>query len=53
MASRLIAAIATPLAFASAANAAVTIDATGKGFVGKGDVQTALGYNNTQMQANA
>ena len=26
---------------------------TGTGFVGKGDVQTALGYNNAQMQANA
>ena len=38
---------------ASAAQASVTIDADGKGFVGKGDVQTALGYNNSQMQANA
>src|SRR5919199_5346652 len=29
-------------------------NATGKcGFVGKGDVQLALGYNNTQMQKNA
>ena len=45
------AAIATPLG--TAAHASVTIDSAGKGFVGKGDVQTALGYNNTQMQANA
>ena len=38
----------------SAAHASVTIDTAGKGFVGKGDVQTALGYNNgAQMQANA
>ena len=48
-----IAAIATPLAFASSANAAVTVDGDGIGFIGKGDVQTALGYNNAQMQANA
>jgi hypothetical protein len=39
---------------ASPANAAVTFDpATGTGFVGKGDVQTALKYNNTQLQKNA
>ncbi|WP_423800203.1 hypothetical protein [Neobacillus sp. SAB-20_R2A] len=39
---------------ASSAFAAVTIDpSTGKGFVGKGDVQTALGYNNAKMQAEA
>jgi hypothetical protein len=39
---------------ASSAFASVTYDAaTGTGFVGKGDVQTALGYNNAQMQANA
>ena len=51
----LIAAATTALALggASAAQAAVTIDDAGKGFIGKGDVQTALGYNNTQMQANA
>src|SRR5215204_6817953 len=37
-----------------AAFAAVTFDpATGTGFVGKGDVQTALGYNNKQLQDNA
>src|SRR5688572_19435502 len=37
----------------SAAHASVTMDDTGHGFVGKGDVQTALGYNNAQLQANA
>lgn len=38
----------------SAASAAVTFDpATGTGFVGKGDVQTALVYNNKQLQDNA
>ena len=36
------------------ASAAVTFDpATGTGFVGKGDVQLAFGWNNTQLQANA
>jgi hypothetical protein len=34
----------------TAAIAGVTIDAAGKGFVGKGDVQTALGYNNSALQ---
>jgi hypothetical protein len=48
---------------AGPANAAVAFDptcsltpsnGTGKcGFVGKGDVQTVLGYNNAQMQSNA
>ncbi|PWI15537.1 hypothetical protein DI272_16160 [Streptomyces sp. Act143] len=34
--------------------AAVTFDpATGTGFVGKGDVQTAFGWNNKQLQTNA
>ena len=33
-----------------AARASVTIDAAGKGFVGKGNVQTALGYNNAALQ---
>lgn len=47
------AAILTPLGFASSANAAVAVDGTGTGFIGKGDVQTALGYNNAQMQSNA
>ena len=31
------------IASATAANASVTVDANGNGFVGKGDVQTALG----------
>jgi hypothetical protein len=39
---------------AGAVFAAVTFDpVTGTGFVGKGDVQTALGYNNKQLQDNA
>jgi hypothetical protein len=39
---------------ATAAFAAVTYDPdTGTGFVGKGDVQTAFGWNNSQLQANA
>lgn len=34
--------------------AAVTFDlSTGTGFVGKGDVQNAFGWNNTQLQNNA
>ena len=36
------------------AAASVTFDpATGTGFVGKGDVQSAFGWNNPQLQANA
>src|SRR5262245_43058504 len=38
------------LGAASAAHASVNIDATGKGFIGKGDVQTVLGYNNSKLQ---
>ena len=42
------------VAFASAALAAVTFDtATGVGFVGKGDVQLALTWNNAALQRNA
>lgn len=42
------------LGFAGAAIAAVTFDAAdGTGFVGKGDVQLAYGWNNKQLQANA
>jgi hypothetical protein len=38
----------------TAALATVTFDSTtGSGFVGKGDVQLALGFNNKQMQDNA
>lgn len=40
--------------FASSAFAAVSFDpTTGTGFVGKGDVQLALGLNNSQLQAKA
>ena len=55
--------VVAALTFAGVAAAAVTFDpscpytpsnATGQcGFAGKGDVQLALGYNNTQMQKNA
>lgn len=39
---------------ASSAMAAVTVDPlTGTGFVGKGDVQLAFGWNNAQLQSNA
>ena len=42
------------LAFSAAMTAAVTFDPfTGTGFVGKGDVQDAFGWNNAQLQANA
>jgi hypothetical protein len=37
----------------SSAYAAWTVDEAGVGFVGKGDVQLALGLNNAQMQARA
>lgn len=48
------AAFATSLALASPAAAAFTFDTeTGTGFVGKGDVQYTLGWNNTQLQAGA
>jgi hypothetical protein len=40
--------------FPTTAYAAVTFDPeTGTGFVGKGDVQTAFGWNNKQLQQNA
>jgi hypothetical protein len=42
------------LAFSAAMSAAVSFDPfTGNGFVGKGDVQDAFGWNNAQLQANA
>lgn len=42
------------IAGAAAVDAAVSFDAaTGEGFVGKGDVQTAFGWNNKQLQDNA
>ena len=46
----LLAVAMTALVGASAAFA-YTMDADGKGFVGKGEVQTVLGFNNKQMQA--
>src|SRR5918999_3996182 len=40
--------------FTTTAYAAVTFDpTTGQGFVGKGDVQLAFGWNNKQLQTNA
>jgi hypothetical protein len=40
--------------FTTAAHATVTFDpATGKGFVGKGDVQLVFGWNNAQLQKKA
>jgi hypothetical protein len=46
-------ALATMVVTAGAVFAIVTFDpATGEGFVGKGDVQTALGFNNKQLQDN-
>ena len=38
---------------ASTVSAAVTFDASGSGFVGKGDVQTMYGWNNKQMNDRA
>ncbi len=45
-------AMATMVVAAGAAFA-YTLNADGTGFVGKGEVQTALGYNNKQLQNNA
>lgn len=46
-----VSATAAVILTASAAGAAVTFDpATGTGFIGKGDVQTALGWNNKALQ---
>ncbi len=45
---------AASLGLMAPASAAVTFDPdTGTGFVGKGDVQTVLGWNDRQLQANA
>jgi hypothetical protein len=45
-------ALAGALAMSATVMASVTFDAaTGTGFVGKGDVQTAFGWNNAQAQA--
>src|SRR4029434_6434026 len=41
------------LALSAAMTAAVTFDPySGSGFVGKGDVQDAFGWNNAQLQSN-
>lgn len=49
-----IAAAAALFAVTAFANAGVTFDpTTGTGFVGKGDVQLAFGWNNAQLQTNA
>lgn len=46
--------VASVVAAASAAFATVSFDPTsGTGFVGKGDVQTAFGWNNAKLQQNA
>jgi hypothetical protein len=45
--------LAACVAAGAVAYAAVIVDDEGVGFVGKGDVQTALGWNNAQLQANA
>jgi hypothetical protein len=39
--------------FATAAFAAVVINEDGSGFVGKGDIQNAFGWNNARFQENA
>jgi len=50
----LLAALAVLALSATAAFAAVSFNSTtGTGFVGKGDVQTAFGWNNTALQKNA
>jgi hypothetical protein len=41
------------LATAAVANATVAVDANGNGLVGKGDVQTVLGWNNAAFDTNA
>jgi hypothetical protein len=48
------AAVIATMAVAQPASAAVTFDAIdGTGFVGKGDVQLAFGWNNAALQRNA
>ena len=46
-------ALSALLATSLTATAAVTYDANGVGFVGKGDVQLLFGWNNATLQANA
>jgi opacity protein-like surface antigen len=52
MKKMLLAAAAATAMISSAAIAAVTYDENGYGFVGKGDVQLAFGWNNAAMQKN-
>lgn len=47
------AAAAVALGAPAAASAATLDPATGSGFVGKGEIQTAYGWNNTTLQKNA
>jgi hypothetical protein len=49
----IIAAAIAALAIPTAAMATVAVDGTGTGFVGKGDVQTALGYANNNAFTDA
>jgi hypothetical protein len=49
----IIAASIAALAIPAAAIASVSVDASGTGFVGKGDVQNALGWNNATFDRNA
>lgn len=54
MLKRTVTAAAAALLVSASAFAAVTFDAsTGIGFVGKGDVQLAFGWNNKALQENA
>jgi hypothetical protein len=45
--------VVAALTVAGSAAATVTFNRYGTGFVGKGDVQTAFGWNNAQFQRNA
>jgi hypothetical protein len=45
--------VVAALAVVGTATAAVTFHSDGTGFVGKGDVQNAFGWNNAQFKANA
>src|SRR5262245_53131892 len=45
--------VTAAIATGTLASAGVTVDATGHGFVGKGDIQSAMGWNNDALQRNA
>jgi len=49
----LMVAIAATVALSATAAFAYTLNADGTGFVGKGEVQTAFGWNNKAVQTNA